>query len=1232
MKSKKKENKNPAKVSLCKRLWKKWRNFGRLKKLSIIATICLVSYTITGFLIIPAVAKNIVQKEMTKQLGRKVTIEKIEFNPYTLVLQIYKFRIGNSDHVADFVTIKEVKVNIQAISLLKFAVIVNEVKVDTPVLHITRTDEFNFDFDDLVELSKNIAENRMTIQEPEDKEPGELSFSFNNIQLLNAQIYVTDQYEGKNHSLTDVHMAIPFISNYEYHEDNYITPLLSGNLNGSKFKFEGFSKPFKYSRESIINFNINKMDIAYYDKYIPNFIKPKLENCVFDSNLKLTFEMPEGKAPELTFDGGFSVSDINLSLDNHPLFSLRKFAVEIAPSNLLERKIHIKKVLTSKPFVNVTRRKDQTLNLSDLIEKPNEQKPVTSEAKSTTEEKSQSPKTICLADFVDFTMDEFILEKAQIDLNDQAIDGEFQTTVSDINLNLKDLSTTSEKPATLDFGFGVSSGERFKLSSQLSLVDFTADTHLSISGIKPTSYAPYYQKFLKSELVSGELSAETDISVSLKDFTKPELKISNSTIKFADLILQDKQQNDIISVPSIEIVTDYLDLQKSELIVDSVKISDGGLNIIRKTDQSLNLMNIINQEAFPKVKQPVVAEKKQDVGSKPFRILLKTFELKNYGIAFEDRAIGQQAENVIYNINVKVNNIDTTPNALINFDVNSKINSSGELSTKGTANLTKKKVHAEVMLDKLSLAELQPYVAEYSNASIESGLLTTTMIVDVDAINPSKPKVKMTINSGVTDFNMSSMASQKRVVGWEDVQVKNLQVTSEPLAISIDKISVNGQYTHVTVNEDKTINLTKIAKKTKSNNSEDSQKIKPIASKTIEKELPDVKIKSIELNNCSLKVTDKSLTPEFESEVKEIAMKMGEISTKDAKATDILVTALIDRHSRFEIKGKINPLQRDPAADLNIAIRDIDLSSLTPYSGKYVGYKLAKGKLQLMLNYHIADGKIAAKNSVLLDQLTFGESVDSDDAISLPIKFALSIITDKRGQVKLDVPISGDLKDPKFSIGGAVITVLTNIFTNIVTSPFSFIASMYGGAEELKTIEFEAGSQQLTSEELEKMATIAQMMQDRPGIRIDVKGYADPKQDRETILAQRFELFLKTAMYNDLWKSEQKETSVDKMVINWDDEEEYAEILEEAYDNSPFEKEENFLGIVKSQPVDVMEKMIKDYLKVTDSDLRKLAIKRAEAISRYLTKQGKIDAARIFFIEPDRKDVANKMSVNIDIK
>jgi len=266
--------------------------------------------------------------------------------------------------------------------------------------------------------------------------------------------------------------------------------------------------------------------------------------------------------------------------------------------------------------------------------------------------------------------------------------------------------------------------------------------------------------------------------------------------------------------------------------------------------------------------------------------------------------------------------------------------------------------------------------------------------------------------------------------------------------------------------------------------------------------------------------------------------------------------------------------------------------------------------------------KLEAQKKIFFDQLTLGERVESPQATKLPVKFAISLLKDRKGEIRLDIPMTGSLDDPKFSVFKIILQVLGNLLAKAATSPFALLSAMVGGGEHLEYAEFEYGSAEVKGETLNKLKTMVKVLQDRPEIRLDIEGHVDMEKDREALKTLFFQRKLKTQKLKETAKKGQPAVPVDEIKIETS---EYARYLKKAYKEEKFPKPKNFLGFEKDIPVPEMEKLLLTHTEVKEGDLRDLVSQRSRKVKDFLVREGKIEPERIFLVEakslaPEKKE------------
>jgi hypothetical protein len=313
--------------------------------------------------------------------------------------------------------------------------------------------------------------------------------------------------------------------------------------------------------------------------------------------------------------------------------------------------------------------------------------------------------------------------------------------------------------------------------------------------------------------------------------------------------------------------------------------------------------------------------------------------------------------------------------------------------------------------------------------------------------------------------------------------------------------------------------------------------------------------------------------------------------------------------------------------DLAVSCRDIELVPFTPYAQKYAGYGITKGKLSLQVKYLIEDRKLTADNTLLLDQLTFGDKVESPDATKLPVLFAVSLLKNAKGEIDLNLPVSGSLDDPQFSVFGIVLKIIGNLLVKAATSPFALLGALAGGGEDLAYVDFQPGvAGTVAPGQEEKLAKIAKALNDRPALRLDIAGQVDPVADNEALH--------KRALLRKLAAQRQEEAvsppsdesvSAETMTIP---PAEYPALLKRAYDVEKFTKPRNALGIARDLPPAEMEKLMLDSIAITPDEVRQLGERRANAAKTALGQLG-VAGERMFIVAATEKPDA-KRSPRVD--
>jgi hypothetical protein len=447
------------------------------------------------------------------------------------------------------------------------------------------------------------------------------------------------------------------------------------------------------------------------------------------------------------------------------------------------------------------------------------------------------------------------------------------------------------------------------------------------------------------------------------------------------------------------------------------------------------------------------------------------------------------------------------------------------------------------------------------------------------------------------------------LVRWKSLTFSGVDVSTAPRKVALGAIALDQFYARVIINPDATLNLQRLL----SPEASGGQTPPPTpATEHASEELP-VSIGRVQLSQGEVQFSDFYIKPNYSAHLTSVSGSVSALSA--TQAGDVQIDARVEDTAPVEIRGTLNPFARDLALDLNAKATDIDLPPLTTYSAKYAGYGITKGTLSFEVRYKIDQRKLAATNKLVLDQLTFGERVESPTATKLPVLLAVALLKDRNGVIHLDLPIQGTLDDPKFSVWGVIVQIVVNLITKAVTAPFALLGSLAGShGEELAFIEFEPGRAQLTVPAQAKLQSLAKALADRPGLKLDAAGRAIPDLDRDGLKRVALDRAMRTQKQKAMVSEGASAPPLDALTI---DATEYPRYLAAVYrDTQLTDKPRNLIGMAKDIPPAEMEALLLASYGVDDDALRTLANRRAQTVKEWFVEKGGIASERVFVVAP----------------
>ncbi|RQH00234.1 DUF748 domain-containing protein [Paraburkholderia dinghuensis] len=1201
--------------------------------------IFLVVVGLLGFFAAPPIIRHVAAQQLSKQLDRPVSIGSIALNPYTLRFEADRVHIGERGGEGNFFDVERLVVRPSWMSLFRLAPIVDEVRLDSPRVTIVRLDAQRFNFTDLIEK----------FSKPSQPNSKPTPFSLSNIRIENGQITFDDRLLNEKHFIDRITVGVPFIATLPSKTDIFVEPLLRARIDGnSTLAFDGRTKPFATSRESEVSLRLDSLDVPRLLTYAPSKLPVQVKSGKLSTDLKLTFVM-SGDKPELRVSGTTDLNEIDTAdTANAPLFAARSLHVAAASLAPFSNAFHFDEIRLDAPNVWIARDKNGVLSIEKLAGSPNAASGAAASA-------APAQSTAAKAGPLDLSIRQFAINGGTVHVHDETTSRPVDTVLTDLNTTLSDFSSTAKTPAKYTLALATQDGGTVKAAGSFGMVAKAADAKIELANLHLVPMQPYLDNLSAAQIIDGKLGLDSTITA---DWSKSPaaVQVGDSTLSLDSLKAAARgEKTPVIALGQGVVKVTQVDLTAHTAQIASVDATGLVVNGERAKNGNINLMDLAGHHEVAQERTAIHAAKKSATEGPAWRYKIDALNLHNGTINFTDSTTPQPVKLAITPLDLKVQQISDDLGHALPIDLKATLNHKGTLALNGNVNPTPLKATLKIDANRLDAAAFEPYFGSELNAVIASALLN--MKGDLAVEQGKAMKANYRGDAALIDVRMLDKVTSGPFAGWRSLALSNLKANyDEARGTDVDasRVTFAGFYGSVVLDAQGRLNLKDVVAHqtgpaqslTRDTAAATRGGREPVplspqaASAVVAPAAPQVAsapatvtaaqpsknpmklhFGRLVLQDGRVTYTDNFIKPNYTANLVQIQGTVGAFGTQSTTPAPVDISAKLAANGPIAINGTVNPLIDKPSLDITASAHGIELTNLTPYSAKYAGYPITKGKLNVDLHYKLENSELTANNHLFIDQLTFGEHVENDTATKLPVRLAISLLKDRNGVIDVNIPVSGSLSNPEFSLGSLIWTAVLHLIEKAVTAPFTLLANAFGGgAEDLGYVEFAPGKATLSDENRKKLDTLIKALTDKPSVKIDLIGRVDPAVDTPA---------LRTAYVDNLVRLQKvkdtvgKGESVDTSQVTVDDKE-YGKYLEKAYKSADFKKPRNMIGLTKTLPDDDMKQALADHAPVDDAALRDLAQKRAQAVQQYF--ESKVDPGRVFIVAPklDAKGIEDK--------
>lgn len=1174
----------------------------------------------------------------SKQLGQPVHIGRLVILPWMLQVEVEQFRLG--EPATPLLTVQRAMVDVSLRSLWDRAPVIDAIQLVDPVVNLAQSTDGQWNIAPLIARFAS-PPNTAAKNSPPPK------FSLAQVALINGRVVIDDARAGVTHHINDLNFTLPALSNLPNQQYIPALPRMVARIDGSALAADAQTEAFFPGLPSRVNLHWQGIDLAKImaaaAPYLPPALPISLQQGQLGLNLQINSQQPNPQNPAgmLHLGGDFNLKNLAVQAAAQGINqTIGQLQVQGLSVDIPQRRAHVAAVRLDAPQTTV----DLPTALHPTAAPPaaptpaptaSAPEPTHHSAESLTPVADTNTPPVASPTSWQWAVDHIQIQQGQITLQDPAWPQARRW--QNLNATLAQVHDPLSSPLPTAFTLAAQTADgvpaNLTLTGSARLAP-TPSVQLSAFDLKNLDLAGWLRPW--ATLLPVNLDAAT-LSINGQARWQPQhWRVNQGQITLAAVHATPRAAAEGNALSCAALRVEGIDAEANanqtptvhlgtvsanQLVLDATRNARGQWTALALPEKTPTAAVSNRKKAAPSTSGKNIAAKKSTDKNTATAPTLAIAQLHCTGCAVTviDQTVQPVARLGLKNIEFSAQSIDPAQlNRPIPFTFKAQSLTQGGLSVDGQIQPKPLALKARVDVNGLALAPIQPYLDPFVNIRLQSAALSAKGNLAL----AGSEKTPLTHAQFKGDGALKHVFVRDRLTNspflrWQALQLQRMAVNWSPNGLETDlgAVELNQFFGRIIINPDGHLNLSDIVKTAKNEATRSVTEVAPAPQTLSAGEAsaplaanpnppPKLRWHSISVRGGQVDFTDHFIKPNYSAKVTDLAGSVSALAWNDPTEANIALSGRVDGSAPVDIKGQANPLARPLALDITADTQGIELTRLSTYAARYAGYGIEKGSLSATLHYLVKDNQLTASNHIVLDQLTFGAPVESPDATKLPVLLAVSLLQDRNGVIDIDLPISGTLTDPEFSVGGIIVKVIVNLLTKAITAPFSLLASAFGGSQEnMAVLPFDPGSDSLGSKQTEQLDTLIKALNDRPQLKLDITGFADPAVDTDGLKAAR--------LRHEMIKAKAKATDqpIDGVTLS---PEERTRWLTVVYKNAKLkDKPKNLVGLTKTIPDAEMEQRLLAAMVISPQDLEHLANQRADTVRAYLTAPGKIAPNRV---------------------
>lgn len=1030
---------------------------------------------LAGSVLAPQVAGRYLAREASAALNREIRLESLRVNPFTLEVAAVNLAVLDRDG-GELAGFARLEVDIGPGTLLGRRLTVQRFLLDNPRLRLSRDSTGRLDIADLLPQAAAPAPQSHGSDDvsppPRTFEllPPGLRFSLTDVRIVGGAVSFDDALTGTRQELKDLHFSIEALTS----EQPGLHEVFSsgGKLNESSLTLTVKADLTGENPEAEARLSLKDVVFRHYTPYLLALKRP-LDLIVGEVGVWTRLRFPaRGQAWALPrIEGNAKVSSVGLGGGDERVAGFETLEVQGAGLNLETGAVRVERVVLDAPQLHVTRDEAGIIDLIALME-------MSGEKEGRTVRSGLAP---------DVQVGEAVIRGGQAHLKDEGL--ELALALEGLTARLQSLDLKSGTFGSLHLETGSDRFKHLSLEAKGAFAPVNLTVAASMEDADLSRPMPALKRLLPRLGLAGMASwkvagtlADTDGQVLPR--LKADLEVRNLKA------LAEGQAEPLLAAGAVQVSGVEPDFKANRVRVAQVSLSGGGAGLTRGDKGGFAALAAFGGQA------PPAKDTGASTGS-PWTATIGKTHLSGFSLEYRDTVSGAQVQADLDDLTL--GEFSPGQDKPLTLAAKGSLNRQAPFDISGEVRPVGPSLALKIAASQLPLAEL---------ARLGSGIGgdTGALLAGLSGQGAVAGELKASLGKDglAGSFAGDASLSGLRLVRpgqdapWASLSGLSLtgtSVTLSPLALKAASLTLDQPYVSLTLDKGGKPVLPWSSAIPGTAGTAASASGTPGQPGASGKGAASYSLDTLAIRGGKLDFTAQGFDPPLNSHLSEADVTLS--GMRSGQPARLAMAMTVGHSGKLKADGQAGWVSDAPMLDLKATLENMELGELSQVSQQFTGFPLTRGRLGLALDYKASGKKLDLKNKIVVVGIQLGRKTTPPGGKDVPLDLAVSLLSDARGVIDLDIPIKGSMDQAKADLSDVISTAMAGAFAKILFSPLAFLNVQ--GSGQTAPVAFAPGLADLSAQGQKTLSSLASAITARPRLSLEIMAYVDPAAEASAL-------------------------------------------------------------------------------------------------------------------------------------